>query len=67
MRRSSSEIIQAILKKAWEGGKPGRVLMIHEARKSAREIPDDHQKILNDLRLFGQMVPTGTIFSSLIH
>ena len=67
MRRSSAEIIQRILKRAWDEGRTGRVLMIHEARKSARDIPEDHQKILNDLKLFGQVVPSGSVFSSLIH
>ncbi len=67
MRRSSSEIIQSILKRAFEEGRTGRVLMIHEARQAARDVPKDHRKILNDLRLFGQVVPTGSIFSTMIH
>ncbi len=50
-----------------EEGLGGRVLMMQEIRSAAREMPDHHEKILRDLRLFGQAIPDGSLFSKLVH
>lgn len=59
------DLIKAILKRAQEEGREGRVKMIHERLKAAREIPDDHKKILLEITLFGKVLPKSPFQSSL--
>lgn len=47
-----------------EEGREGRVLMIQQRLDAVRDIPPEHQHILTHLRLFGQVIPQGSLFSS---
>lgn len=51
------DLMKSILKRAMDEGREGRVKMIQDRLKAAREIPEDHRKILLELQLFGQVLP----------
>lgn len=55
------------MKRAMNEGREGRIRMIQERLDAAREMPEDHAYILQQLRWFGQVVPQGTPFSQLVH
>ncbi len=57
MRTERLELIKSILERAFREGREGSVLRIQEARRRGREIPEEHQKILRDVRLFGGVLP----------
>jgi hypothetical protein len=38
-------------------GREGRVKMINDRLKAARDIPEDHKKILFELQMFGRVLP----------
>lgn len=59
------DLIKAILKRAAEEGREGRVKMINDRLKAAREIPEDHKKILLELQLFGRILPKSPFQASL--
>jgi len=61
------DLIKAILKRAREEGREGRVKMIHDRLKAAREIPEDHKKILLEITLFGKALPKSPWQSTLVH
>lgn len=46
-------------------GREGRVRMIQERLKAAREIPEDHKKILFELQMFGRVLPKSPFQTSL--
>jgi hypothetical protein len=56
--------MKEILRRAMEEGREGRVLMIQQRLEAVRDIPPEHQHILKQLRLYGQIIPEGSIFSS---
>lgn len=51
------DLIKAILKRAREEGREGRVKMIQDRLKAARDMPEDHKKILFELQTFGRVLP----------
>lgn len=53
----SRDLMKAILKRAMEEGREGRVKMINDRLKAAREIPEDHKKVLFELQTFGRVLP----------
>lgn len=59
------DLIKAILKRAAEEGREGRVKMINDRLKAAREIPEDHKKILFELQMFGRVLPKSPFQASL--
>lgn len=59
--------MKAILKRAMDEGREGRVKMIHERLKAAREIPEDHKKILFEISLFGKTLPKNPFQSLSLH
>lgn len=58
--------MKRILKRALEEGREGRVRMIQERLQAAREIPEDHKKILLEIQLFGQALPRNPWQTSLM-
>ncbi len=66
--RSRDTLIRSILKRAMEEGREGRVRMVHERLKAAREIPEEHKRILMEVALFGKALPKSPFqTSSAIH
>ena len=57
MDERSRDLAKAILKRAREEGREGRVRMIQERLRAARELPEDHKRILLELSVFGKAVP----------
>lgn len=57
MEERSRDLMKAILKRAMEEGREGRVKMINDRLKAARDIPEDHRKILSELHTFGRVLP----------
>lgn len=57
MDERSRDLMKSILKRAMDEGREGRVRMIQERLKAAREIPEDHKKILLEISLFGKALP----------
>jgi hypothetical protein len=55
--RIRDDLIRSILKRAREEGREGRVKMINDRLKAARDIPEDHRQILFELAMFGQVLP----------
>ena len=53
----SKELLKSILKRAMEEGREGRVKMIHDRLKAAREIPPEHQMILFEVAMVGKAIP----------
>lgn len=58
--------MKSILKRAMEEGREGRVLEVHRRLKAAREIPEDHKKILLEITLFGKALPKSPFQTSLM-
>lgn len=61
------DIVKNILKRAMEEGREGRVKMIQDRLKSAREIPDEHKQILFELQMFGRVLPKSPWQSTMVH
>ena len=57
--------MKAILKRAMDEGREGRVKMINDRLKAARELPEDHKKILFELQTFGRVLPKSPFQTSL--
>lgn len=53
----SRELLKSILKRAMEEGRAGRVKMVQDRLKAAREIPLDHQIILFEIAHIGKAIP----------
>lgn len=63
--RNRDDLIRSILKRAMEEGREGRVRMIQERLKAAREIPLEHKEILFQLQMFGRVLPKNPFQSNL--
>lgn len=61
------DIIKLILKRALEEGREGRVKMINDRLRAAREIPEEHRQILFELQMFGRVLPKSPWQSTLVH
>ena len=61
----SRDLMKSILKRAMEEGREGRVKMIHDRLRAARDIPEDHRKILLEITLFGKVLPKSPFQTSL--
>lgn len=59
------ELLRSILKRAMEEGREGRVKMIHDRLKAAREIPPEHQMILFEIAHIGKSIPRSPFSMSL--
>lgn len=59
------DLIKAILKRAAEEGREGRVKMIQDRLKAAREMPEDHKRVLFELQTFGRVLPKSPFQESL--
>jgi hypothetical protein len=67
MDERSRDLMKSILKRAMDEGREGRVRMIHERLKAARDIPDDHKQILFELTTFGRVLPKSPWQSLSLH
>lgn len=56
--------MKEILRRALEEGREGRVLLIQQRLAAARDIPPEHEEVLKQLKLFGRVVPQGSVFQS---
>lgn len=65
MDERSRDLMKSILKRAMDEGREGRVRMIQERLKAARDIPEDHKKILLEISLFGKALPKSPFQASL--
>lgn len=59
------DLIKAILKRAAEEGREGRVKMIQDRLKAARDMPEDHKRVLFELQTFGRVLPKSPFQESL--
>ena len=57
--------MRSILKRAMDEGREGRVKMIQDRLKAAREIPEDHKKILFEIQMFGRALPKSLFHASM--
>lgn len=51
------DLAKGILKRAMEEGRTNSVRRMQERLKAAREVPEDHKKILLEITLFGKALP----------
>lgn len=51
------DLARNILKRAMEEGRTDSVRRMHERLKAAREVPEEHKKILLEIALFGKALP----------
>lgn len=65
MDGKNRDLMKSILKRAMDEGREGRVRMIHERLKAAREIPEEHKQILLEISLFGKALPKSPFQASL--
>jgi len=65
MNGRNRALIKSILERAMEEGRQGRVLEVQKRLKAAREIPEDHKKILKEIELFGKVLPKSPFQMSL--
>lgn len=65
MNGRNRALIKSILERAMEEGRQGRVLEVQKRLKAAREIPEDHKKILKEIELFGRELPKSPFQMSL--
>jgi hypothetical protein len=65
MDERSRDLAKSILKRAMEEGRKDSVRRMQERLKSAREIPEDHKKILLEISLFGRALPKSPFQASL--
>ncbi len=59
------DLAKSILKRAMEQGRTDAVRRMQERLKAAREIPEDHKKILLEITLFGKAIPKSPFQTSL--
>ena len=57
MDERSRDLAKSILKRAMEEGRKDSVRRMQERLKAAREVPEEHRKILLELSLFGRTLP----------
>ncbi len=60
-------MMKSILKRAMDEGREGRVRMIQDRLKAARDIPEDHKRILLEIQLFGQALPKNPFENMTMH
>ncbi len=65
MDGKNRDLMKSILNRAMDEGREGRVRMIHERLKAAREIPEEHKQILLEISLFGKALPKSPFQASL--
>jgi len=65
MDARNKELLRSILKRAMEEGREGRVKMIHDRLKAAREIPVEHKMILFEVSMIGKAIPRSPFFMSM--
>lgn len=59
------DLAKSILKRAMEQGRTDAVRRMQERLKAAREIPEEHKKILFEIQMFGQILPKSPFQMSL--
>ncbi|PZQ43373.1 MAG: hypothetical protein DI551_12285 [Micavibrio aeruginosavorus] len=57
MDGKNRDLAKSILKRAMEQGRTDAVRRMHERLKAAREVPEEHKKILFEIQLFGKALP----------
>lgn len=57
MDERTRDLMRSILKRAMDEGREGRVKMIQDRLKSARDLPEDHKRVLFELQTFGRVLP----------
>jgi hypothetical protein len=67
MNGRNRDLMKSILKRALEEGREGRVKMINDRLRAAREIPDEHKQILLEITLFGKALPKSPWQSTVMH
>lgn len=67
MDERSRDLMRSILKRALDEGREGRVKMIQDRLKAARDIPEDHKQILFEIQIFGRTLPKSPWQSSTLH
>ena len=67
MDERSRDLMRSTLKRALDEGREGRVKMIQDRLKAAREIPDDHKQILFEIQTFGRLLPKSPWQSTALH
>jgi hypothetical protein len=65
MDERSRDLAKSILKRAMEEGRMDSVRRMQERLKAAREVPEDHKKILLEITLFGKALPKSPFQASL--
>jgi len=60
------DLMKKILKRAMEEGREGRVKMIQDRLKTARDLPEDHKQILFELQVYGRSFPKSPFQTSLM-
>ena len=51
------DLAKSIIKRAMDEGRTNSVRRMHERLKAAREVPEEHKKILLEIALFGKTLP----------
>lgn len=59
------DLAKGILKRAMEEGRTNSVRRMQERLKAAREVPEEHKKILLEISLFGKSLPKSPFQASL--
>ena len=59
------DLAKLILKRAMEEGRTNSVRRMQERLKAAREVPEEHKKILFEIALFGKALPKSPFQASL--
>ena len=59
------DLAKGILKRAMEEGRTNSVRRMQERLKAAREVPEEHKKILLEITLFGKALPKSPFQASL--
>lgn len=59
------DLAKIILKRAMEEGRTNAVRRMQERLKAAREVPEEHKKILVEISLFGKALPKSPFQASL--
>ncbi len=57
MDERSRDLAKSILKRAMEEGRKDSVRRMQQRLKAARDVPEEHKKILLELSLFGRALP----------
>jgi len=65
MDERSRDLAKSIIKRAMEEGRTNSVRRMQERLKAAREVPEEHKKILLEISLFGKALPKSPFQASL--